>query len=155
MRDTSDQTALFTSSSVFPSCRRVDVVERIRWQVDHAWEALCRERRPSWHNFLDAPRARGDSVASVRWGARPASVCRPHCGPWTGCAARSLRTGLPEHLTQSRVDEASAALSELCALFGVEQREAEACACRGGSGWSWIRRARTASARGTVGSSCA
>lgn len=30
--------------------------------------------------------------------------------------------GLPDHLSQSRVDEASAALSELCALFGVEQR---------------------------------
>ena len=33
--------------------------------------------------------------------------------------------GLPDHLSQSRVDEASAALSELCALFGVEQREAQ------------------------------
>ena len=33
--------------------------------------------------------------------------------------------GLPETVSQTAFDEASAALSELCALFGVEQREAK------------------------------
>ena len=69
-------------------------------------------------------RARGDSAAPVRWGA---------VGERVPTALRSMDRmrctfithGLPDHLSQSRVDEASAALSELCALFGVEQREAQ------------------------------
>lgn len=79
----------------------------------------------SWHNFLDAPRA----LAVIRL---LLSVGVP-VGEGVPTALRSMdRTrctfithGLPDHLSQSQVDEASAALSELCAMFGVEQREAK------------------------------
>ena len=36
-----------------------------------------------------------------------------------------VANGLPERISQEEFDGASAALSELCALFGVEQREAQ------------------------------
>ena len=79
----------------------------------------------SWHNFLDAPRA----LAVIRL---LLSVGAP-VGERVPIALRSMDRmrctfithGLTDHLSQSRVDEASAALSELCALFGVEQRQAQ------------------------------
>ena len=42
--------------------------------------------------------------------------------------------GLPETVSQTAFDEASAALSELCALFKVEQHEAKPAPVVGGGG---------------------
>ena len=88
-------------------------------------KATLVENVVSWHNFLDAPRA----LAVIRL---LLSVGAP-VGEGVSTALRSMDRmrctfithGLPDHLSQSRVDEASAALSELCSLFGVEQREAQ------------------------------
>ena len=79
----------------------------------------------SWHNFLDTPRA----LAVIRL---LLSVGAP-VGERVPTALRAMDQrrcmfvahGLPERISQEEFDEASAALSELCALFGVEQREAK------------------------------
>lgn len=129
-RDTSDQTALFGVVERFPVA---DVSRMISWGADPLVVADSRvygkatlvENVVSWHNFLDAPRA----LAVIRL---LLSVGAP-VGEGVSTALRSMDRmrctfithGLPDHLSQSRVDEASAALSELCALFGVEQREAQ------------------------------
>ena len=128
--DTSDQTALFGVVERFPVA---DVSLMMSWGADPLVVADSRvygkatlvENVVSWHNFLDAPRA----LAVIRL---LLSVGAP-VGERVPIALRTMdRTrctfithGLPDHLSQSRVDEASAALSELCALFGVEQREAK------------------------------
>ena len=88
-------------------------------------KATLVENAVSWHNFLDAPRA----LAVIRL---LLSVGAP-VGERVPIALRAMdRTrctfithGLPETVSQTAFDEASAALSELCALFGVEQREAK------------------------------
>jgi len=129
-RDTSDQTALFGVVERFPVA---DVSRMIAWGADPLVVADSRvygkatlvESVVAWHNFLDTPRA----LAVIRL---LLSVGAP-VGERVPTALRSmdrmrctfLTHGLPDHLSQSRVDEASAALSELCALFGVEQREAQ------------------------------
>ena len=129
-RDTSDQTALF---GVVERFSVADVSRMISWGADPMVVADSRvygkatlvENVVSWHNFLDAPRA----LAVIRL---LLSVGAP-VGEGVSTALRSMDRmrctfithGLPDHLSQSRVDEASAALSELCALFGVEQREAQ------------------------------
>ena len=129
-RDTSDQTALYGVVERFPVA---DVSRMISWGADPLVTADSRvygkatlvENVVSWHNFLDAPRA----LAVIRL---LLSVGAP-VGERVPTALRSMDRmrctfithGLPDHLSQSRVDEASAALSELCALFGVEQREAQ------------------------------
>ena len=129
-RDTSDQTALFGVVERFPVA---DVSRMISWGADPLVTADSRVygkatlmgyalRRRS---FLEAPRA----LATIRL---LLSVGAP-VGEGVPIALRSMDRmrctfithGLPDHLSQSRVDEASAALSELCALFGVEQREAQ------------------------------
>jgi len=129
-RDTSDQTALFGVVERFPVA---DVSRMIAWGADPLVVADSRvygkatlvESVVAWHNFLDTPRA----LAVIRL---LLSVGAP-VGERVPTALRSmdrmrctfLTHGLPDHLSQSRVDEASAALSELCSLFGVEQREAQ------------------------------
>ncbi len=129
-RDTSDQTVLF---GVVERFSVADVSRMISWGADPMVVADSRvygkatlvENVVSWHNFLDAPRA----LAVIRL---LLSVGAP-VGEGVSTALRSMDRmrctfithGLPDHLSQSRVDEASAALSELCALFGVEQREAQ------------------------------
>ena len=88
-------------------------------------KATLVENAVSWHNFLDTPRA----LAVIRL---LLSVGAP-VGERVPIALRAMdRTrctfithGLPETVSQTAFDEASAALSELCALFGVEQREAK------------------------------
>ena len=88
-------------------------------------KATLVENVVSWHNFLDAPRA----LAVIRW---LLSVGAP-VGERVPIALRSMDRmrctfithGLPETVSQTVFDEASAALSELCSLFGVEQREAQ------------------------------
>ena len=129
-RDTSDQTALFGVVERFPVA---DVSRMIAWGADPLVVADSRvygkatlvENVVSWHNFLDAPRA----LAVIRL---LLSVGAP-VGEGVSTALRSMDRmrctfithGLPDHLSQSQVDEASAALSELCALFAVEQRQAQ------------------------------
>ena len=129
-RDTSDQTALFGVVERFPVA---DVSRMIAWGADPLVVADSRvygkatlvENVVAWHNFLDTPRA----LAVIRL---LLSVGAP-VGERVPTALRSMDRmrctfithGLPDHLSQSRVDEASAALSELCALFGVEQRQAQ------------------------------
>ena len=129
-RDTSDQTALFGVVERFPVA---DVSQMIAWGADPLVVADSRvygkatlvENVVAWHNFLDTPRA----LAVIRL---LLSVGAP-VGERVPTALRSMDRmrctfithGLPDHLSQSRVDEASAALSELCALFGVKQREAQ------------------------------
>ena len=126
-RDTSDQTALFGVVERFPVA---DVSRMIAWGADPLVVADSRvygkatlvESVVAWHNFLDAPRA----LAVIRL---LLSVGAP-VGERVPTALRSMDRmrctfithGLPDHLSQSRVDEASAALSE---LFGVEQRQAQ------------------------------
>lgn len=129
-RDTSDQTALFGVVERFPVA---DVSRMIAWGADPLVVADSRvygkatlvESVVAWHNFLDTPRA----LAVIRL---LLSVGAP-VGERVPTALRSMDRmrctfithGLPDHLSQSRVDEASAALSELCALFGVEQRQVQ------------------------------
>ena len=129
-RDTSDQTALFGVVERFPVA---DVSRMIAWGADPLVVADSRvygkatlvENVVAWHNFLDTPRA----LAVIRL---LLSVGVP-VGERVPTALRSMDRmrctfithGLPDHLSQSRVDEASAALSELCTLFGVEQRQAQ------------------------------
>lgn len=129
-RDTSDQTALFGVVERFPVA---DVSRMIAWGADPLVVADSRvygkatlvEEVMSWHNFLDAPRA----LAVIRL---LLSVGAP-VGERVPIALRAMdkrrcmfvANGLPETVSQTVFDESSAALSELCALFGVEQREAK------------------------------
>ena len=129
-RDTSDQTALYDVVERFSVS---DVEQMIAWGADPRVTADSRvygketlvENVVSWHNFLDAPRA----LAVIRL---LLSVGAP-VGERVPTALRAMDQrrcmfvahGLPEKISQEKFDKASAALSELCALFGVEQREAK------------------------------
>ena len=79
----------------------------------------------SWHNFLDAPRALAVIRLLLSVGAPVGERVPIALRTMDRMRCTFITHGLPDHLSQSRVDEASAALSELCALFGVEQREAQ------------------------------
>ena len=97
-RDTSDQTALFGVVERFPVA---DVSQMIAWGADPLVVADSRvygkatlvENVVAWHNFLDTPRALAVIRLLLSVGAPSASVCRPRCSRWIGCAARSSRTG--------------------------------------------------------------
>lgn len=125
-RDTSDQTALFGVVERFPVA---DVSRMIAWGADPLVVADSRvygkatlvENVVSWHNFLDTPRALAVIRLLLSVGERVPTALRS----MDRMRCTFITHGLPDHLSQSRVDEASAALSELCALFGVEQREAQ------------------------------
>ena len=159
-RDTSDQTALFGVVERFPVA---DVSQMIAWGADPLVVADSRvygkatlvENVVAWHNFLDTPRALAVIRLLLSVGA-PVGECVPTAlQSMDRMRCTFITHGLPDHLSQSRVDEASAALSELCALFGVEQREAKPAPVVGERLEPGSVRARTASARGPVGSSCA
>lgn len=142
-RDTSDQTALFGVVERFPVA---DVSRMIAWGADPLVVADSRvygkatlvESMVAWHNFLDTPRA----LAVIRL---LLSVGAP-VGERVPTALRSMDRmrctfithGLPDHLSQSRVDEASAALSSCarCSGWSSARRSAR---LSWGSGWSWIR----------------
>jgi len=79
----------------------------------------------SWHNFLDAPRALAVIRLLLSVGAPVGERVPIALRTMDRMRCTFITHGLPDHLSQSRVDEASAALSGLCALFGVEQREAQ------------------------------
>ena len=129
-RDTSDQTALFGVVERFPVA---DVSRMIAWGADPLVVADSRvygkatlvENAVSWHNFLDAPRALAVIRLLLSVGAPVGERVPTALRAMDRMRCTFITHGLPDHLSQSRVDEASAALSELCALFGVEQREAQ------------------------------
>ena len=129
-RDTSDQTALFGVVERFPVA---DVSRMISWGADPLVAADSRvygkatlvENVVSWHNFLDAPRALAVIRLLLSVGAPVGERVPSALRAMDRMRCTFITHGLPDHLSQSRVDEASAALSELCALFGVEQREAQ------------------------------
>ena len=129
-RDTSDQTALFGVVERFPVA---DVSQMISWGADPLVVADSRvygkatlvENVVSWHNFLDAPRALAVIRLLLSVGAPVGERVPIALRAMDRMRCTFITHGLPDHLSQSRVDEASAALSELCALFGVEQREVQ------------------------------
>lgn len=129
-RDISDKTALYDLVERFPVA---DASRMISWGADPLVTADSRvygketlvENVVSWHNFLDAPR----SLAVIRL---LLSVGAPVGERVVDCLremdqrrCKLVANGLPERISQEEFDEASAALAELCALFGVEQREAK------------------------------
>ena len=129
-RDTSDQTALFGVVERFPVA---DVSRMIAWGADPLVVADSRvygkatlvENVVSWHNFLDAPRALAVIRLLLSVGAPVGERVPIALRTMDRMCCTFITHGLPDHLSQSRVDEASAALSELCTLFGVEQRQAQ------------------------------
>ena len=129
-RDTSDQTALFGVVERFPIA---DVSRMIAWGADPLVVADSRvygkatlvENVVSWHNFLDAPRALAVIRLLLSVGAPVGERVPTALRAMDRMRCTFITHGLPETVSQATFDEASAALSELCALFGVEQREAQ------------------------------
>ena len=129
-RDTSDQTALFGVVERFPVA---DVSRMISWGADPLVVADSRvygkatlvENVVSWHNFLDAPRALAVIRLLLSVGAPVGERVPIALRAMDRMRCMFITHGLPERLSQEEFDEASAALSELCALFGVEQCEAQ------------------------------
>ena len=129
-RDTSDQTALFGVVERFPVA---DVSRMIAWGADPLVVADSRvygkatlvENVVSWHNFLDTPRALAVIRLLLSVGAPVGERVPTALRAMDRMRCTFITHGLPERLSQEEFDEASVALSELCALFGVEQREAK------------------------------
>lgn len=129
-RDTSDQTALF---GVVERFSVADVSRMITWGADPLVVADSRvygkatlvESVVAWHNFLDTPRALAVIRLLLSIGAPVGERVPTALRSMDRMRCTFITHGLTDHLSQSRVDEASAALSELCALFGVEQRQAQ------------------------------
>ena len=129
-RDTSDQTALF---GVVERFSVADVSRMITWGADPLIVADSRvygkatlvESVVAWHNFLDTPRALAVIRLLLSIGAPVGERVPTALRSMDRMRCTFITHGLTDHLSQSRVDEASAALSELCALFGVEQRQAQ------------------------------
>ena len=129
-RDTSDQTALF---GVVERFSVADVSWMITWGADPLVVADSRvygkatlvESVVAWHNFLDTPRALAVIRLLLSIGAPVGERVPTALRSMDRMRCTFITHGLTDHLSQSRVDEASAALSELCALFGVEQRQAQ------------------------------
>ena len=125
-RDTSDQTALFGVVERFPVA---DVSRMIAWGADPLVVADSRvygkstlvENVVSWHNFLDAPRALAVIRLLLSVGAPVGERVPIALRAMDRMRCTFITHGLPETISQATFDEASAALSELCALFGVEQ----------------------------------
>ena len=129
-RDTSDQTALFDVVERFPV---VDVSRMMSWGADPLVVADSRVHGKSTlmeyalrqESLFDAPRALPVMRLLLSLGAPVGERVPVALRSMDRMRCTFVTHGLPDHLSQSRVDEASAALSELCALFGVEQREAQ------------------------------
>ena len=129
-RDTSDQTALFDVVERFPV---VDVSRMMSWGADPLvvadsrvyGKATLMEYALRQESLFDAPRALPVMRLLLSLGAPVGERVPIALRSMDRMRCTFITHGLPDHLSQSRVDEASAALSELCALFGVEQREAQ------------------------------
>ena len=79
----------------------------------------------SWHNFLDAPRALAVIRLLLSVGVPVDERVPTALRAMDRMRCTFVTHGLLETVSQTAFDEASAALSELCALFAVEQREAK------------------------------
>lgn len=129
-RDTSDQTALFGVVERFPVA---DLSQMIAWGADPLvvadsrvyGKATLMEYALRQESLFDAPRALPVMRLLLSLGAPVGERVPVALRSMDRMRCTFVTHGLPDHLSQSRVDEASAALSELCALFGVEQREAQ------------------------------
>ena len=129
-RDTSDQKALFDVVERFPVA---DVSRMISWGADPLVTADSRvygkatlvENVVSWHNFLDAPRALSVIRLLLSVGAPVGERVPTALRAMDRMRCTFITHGLPGSVSQTAFDEASAALSELCTLFGVDQREAK------------------------------
>lgn len=129
-RDTSDQTALFGVVERFPVA---DVSRMIAWGADPLvvadsrvyGKATLMEYALRQESLFDAPRALPVMRLLLSLGAPVGERVPTALRAMDRMRCTFITHGLPDHLSQSRVDEASAALSELCALFGVEQWEAQ------------------------------
>ena len=129
-RDTSDQTALFNVVERFPVA---DVSRMIAWGAEPLVVADSRvygkvtlvENVVSWHNFLDTPRALAVIRLLLSVGAPVGEGVSIELRSMDRMRCTFITHGLPETVSQTAFDEASAALSELCALFKVEQHEAK------------------------------
>lgn len=129
-RDTSDQTALFGVVERFPVA---DVSRMIAWGADPRvvadsrvyGKATLMEYALRQESLFDAPRALPVMRLLLSLGAPVGERVPVALRSMDRMRCTCITHGLPDHLSQSRVDEASAALSELCALFAVEQREAQ------------------------------
>lgn len=130
MRAIPPQTALFGVVERFPVA---DVSRMMSWGADPLVVGDSRvygkstlvENVVSWHNFLDAPRALAVIRLLLSVGVPVDERVSIALRAMDRMRCMFVTHGLPDHLSQSRVDEASAALSELWALFAVEQREAK------------------------------
>ena len=129
-RDTSDQTALFGVVERFPVA---DVSRMMSWGADPLvvadsrvyGKATLMEYALRQESLFDAPRALPVMRLLLSLGAPVGHRVPVALRSMDRMRCTFITHGLPDHLSQSRVDEASAALSELCALFAVEQREAQ------------------------------
>lgn len=129
-RDTSDQTALFDVVERFPVA---DVSRMMSWGADPLvvadsrvyGKATLMEYALRQESLFDAPRALPVMRLLLSLGAPVGERVPVALRSMDRMRCTFITHGLPDHLSQSRVDEASAALSELCALFAVEQREAQ------------------------------
>ena len=129
-RDTSDQTALFGVVERFPVA---DVSRMMSWGADPLvvadsrvyGKATLMEYALRQESLFDAPRALPVMRLLLSLGAPVGERVPVALRSMDRMRCTFITHGLPDHLSQSRVDEASAALSELCALFAVEQREAQ------------------------------
>ena len=150
-RDTSDQTALFGVVERFPVA---DVSRMIAWGADPMVVADSRvygkatlvENAVSWHNFLDAPRALAVIRLLLSVGAPVGERVPIALRAMDRMRCTFITHGLPDHLSQSRVDEASAAVRACSAsargIMGssrARQRPVSDAAGRGhshcGAGW--------------------
>ena len=128
-RDTSDQTALFGVVERFPVA---DVSRMMSWGADPLVVADSRvygKATPTEYalhrSFLEAPRALAMIRLLLSYGAPAGEHVVACLREMDQLRCKFVANGLPETVSQTVFDEASAALSELCALFGVEQREAK------------------------------
>ena len=128
-RDTSDKTALYGVVKRFSVS---DVEQMIVWGADPLVTADSRvygKATPTEYalhrSFLEAPRALAMIRLLLSYGAPAGEHVVACLREMDQLRCKFVANGLPERISQEEFDEASAALSELCALFGVEQREAK------------------------------
>lgn len=128
-RDTSDKTALYGVVERFSVS---DVEQMIVWGADPLVTADSRvygKATPTEYalhrSFLEAPRALAMIRLLLSYGAPAGEHVVACLREMDQLRCKFVANGLPETVSQTVFDESSAALSELCALFGVEQREAK------------------------------
>lgn len=142
-RDISDKTALYDVVERFPVA---DASRMISWGADPLVTADSRvygKAAPTEYalhrSFLEAPRALAVTRLLLSYGAPTGERVVDCLREMDQRRCKLVANGLPERISQEEFDEASAALAELCALFGLEQREAQRVP---GGGAACLRRGR-------------